>query len=51
MFITTDSVVKSLELDNDDLLDNEFDKKPFFDELLNDFNDFYKKYKKLTLKN
>ena len=44
-----DNEVKSL--DNDDLLDDEFDAKSSYDELLNDFNDLYMKYVKLALKN
>ena len=50
-FMAIDSEVKSLELDNDDLLDDEIDEKPSYDELLDDFNDLHMKYKKLALKN
>ena len=50
-FMAIDSEVKSLELDNDDLLDDEIDEKPSYDELLDDFNDLNMKYKKLSLKN
>ena len=49
-FMIIDSEVKSLEPDNDDL-DDEIDKKPSCDELLDDFNDLHMKYKKLALKN
>ena len=48
-FMAIDNEVKSL--DNDDLLDDEFDAKSSYDELLNDFNDLYMKYVKLALKN
>ena len=40
--------VKSL--DNDDLLDDEFNEKPSYDELLDDFNDLHMKFEKLALK-
>ena len=50
-FMAINNDVKSLELDND-LIDDEInDEKPFYDELLNDFNDLHEKYEKLTLKN
>ena len=48
-FMAIDSEVKSLELDNDDLLDDEIDEKPSYDELLDDFNDFHMEQKKLVL--
>ena len=50
-FMPTDNEVKSLELDNDDLFDDEIDEKPSYNELLDDFNDLHMKYKKLDLKN
>ena len=43
-----DNEVKSL--DNDDLLDDDFDDKPLYDELFDDFNDLHMKFKKLVLK-
>ena len=48
-FMAIDIEVKCL--DNDDLLDDEFDEKPSYDELLDDFNDLHMKYEKLALKN
>ena len=50
-FMAIDNEVKSLELDDDDLLDDEIDEKPSYDELLDDFNNLHMKYKKLALKN
>ena len=50
-FMVIDSELKSLELDNDDLLDDKVDEKPSYDELLNDFNDLHRKYEKFALKN
>ena len=50
-FMAIDSEVKFLELDNDNLLDDEIDKKPSYDESLDDFNDLHIKFKKLALKN
>ena len=48
-FMVIDNEVKSL--DNDDPLDDEFDEKPSYDELLNGVNDLHMKYEKLALKN
>ena len=49
--MSIDNKVKSFEFDNDDLLDDEIDERPSYDELLDDFNDLHIKYKKLALKN
>ena len=46
-FMAIDSEEKSLELDNDDLLDDEIDEKPSYDELLHDLNDLHMKYTNL----
>ena len=48
-FMAIDNEVKYLELDNYDLLDDEIDEKPFYDELLYDFNDLHAKYEKKVL--
>ena len=42
-FMAIDNEVKSLELDDDDLLDDEIDEKPSYDELLDDFNNLHMK--------
>ena len=48
-FMAFENEVNSL--DNDDLLEDEFDEKPSYNELLDDFNDLYMKFEKLALKN
>ena len=50
-FMAIDSEVKSLELDNDDLLNDEIDERQSYDELLDDFNALHENMKKLILKN
>ena len=50
-FMAINHEVKSLKLDNDNLLDDEIDEKPSYNEFLDDLNDFHMKYEKLALKN